>query len=99
MPSEPSPLIEAGPDSSEPMPQTIGRYRIVHRGGRGAFAQVDFVRDQETQAPCALKVLRNRIDPILMEQVRVRFLAEANIARAIEHPAIVDIREVSAPGE
>jgi len=99
MPSEHTPLIEVAPDSGEAIPETIGRYRVVHRVGRGAFAQVYFVRELETQAPFALKVLRERIDPILTEQVRVRFLAEANIAQAIDHPAVVDIRETSAPGE
>jgi tRNA A-37 threonylcarbamoyl transferase component Bud32 len=99
MPSEHTPLIEVAPDSGQADPEFIGRYRIVHRVGKGAFAQVYFVRDQESHAPFALKVLRGRVDAGLTEQIRVRFLAEANIARAIGHPAIVRIHETSAPGE
>jgi tRNA A-37 threonylcarbamoyl transferase component Bud32 len=99
MQSPPSPLIEVTAGSGESLPEQIGRYRVVHRVGRGAFAQVYFVRDRETQAPFALKVLRESIDPALAEQVRARFLAEANIAKAIGHPAIVTIHETSAIGE
>jgi serine/threonine protein kinase len=75
--------------------RVIGRYRLIQRVGEGAFAEVYFARDEETLAPVALKVLRDDIDVSIREQVRVRFLAEEKITRAIHHPYVVQIRETS----
>jgi serine/threonine protein kinase len=91
MPSPESPLNEA------PVPSdTIGRYRLIQRVGEGAFAEVYFARDDESLAPVAVKVLKDDIDPSIREQVRVRFLAEEKITRAIDHPYVIHIRETSA---
>ncbi|HEU5075721.1 MAG TPA: serine/threonine-protein kinase, partial [Polyangiaceae bacterium] len=75
---------------------TIGRYRLIQRVGEGAFAEVYFARDEESLAPVAVKVLKDDIDPSIREQVRVRFLAEEKITRAIQHPYVIHIRETSA---
>ena len=86
-----SPLNEA-PVSSD----LIGRYRLIQRVGEGAFAEVYFARDDESLAPVAVKVLKDDIDPSIREQVRVRFLAEEKITRAVDHPYVIHIRETSA---
>src|SRR5690606_13600737 len=95
----------AAPDMSDTLPtlsevsaeptRVIGRYRLIQRVGEGAFAEVYFARDEETLAPVAVKVLRDDIDASIREQVRVRFLAEEKITRAIRHPYVVHIRETS----
>jgi serine/threonine protein kinase len=84
--------------SSPDLPNALGRYAVVRRIGRGGFADVYLGRDPDTGAFLALKVLRDAIDPQLCDQVRARFLAEEAIARAIDHPAIVRIRETSPRG-
>ncbi|HLV21729.1 MAG TPA: serine/threonine-protein kinase, partial [Polyangiaceae bacterium] len=89
---------EASGPGSEGPPTELGRYRIVQRVGQGAFSQVYFARDRETLAPLALKVLREDIDPSIAEQVRIRFLAEEKISKAIAHPSIVNILTTSEPG-
>lgn len=75
--------------------ETIGRYRLIHRVGEGAFAEVFFARDEESLAPVAVKVLRDDIDPSIKEQVRVRFLAEEKITHAVGHRYVINIRETS----
>jgi len=77
----------------------VGRYRLIQRVGEGAFAEVYFARDEESLAPVALKVLKSDIDPSISEQVRVRFLAEEKVTRAIGHRFIVKIRETSPAAE
>lgn len=85
------------PLNEAPLPyETIGRYRLIQRVGEGAFAEVYFARDEESLAPVAVKVLKDDIDPSIREQVRVRFLAEEKITRAIQHPYVIHIRETSA---
>lgn len=85
------------PLNEAPLPyDTIGRYRLIQRVGEGAFAEVYFARDEESLAPVAVKVLKDDIDPSIREQVRVRFLAEEKITRAIQHPYVIHIRETSA---
>ncbi len=87
----------APPLNEAPLPyDTIGRYRLIQRVGEGAFAEVYFARDEESLAPVAVKVLKDDIDPSIREQVRVRFLAEEKITRAIQHPYVIHIRETSA---
>lgn len=90
--SHPEPPLNEAPPSHE----TIGRYRLIQRVGEGAFAEVYFARDEESLAPVAVKVLKDDIDPSIREQVRVRFLAEEKITRAIQHPNVIHIRETSA---
>lgn len=82
-------------EGNDEAPTRIGRYRLLQRVGEGAFARVYFARDEETLAPVALKVLRDDIDPSIAEQVRVRFLAEEKISKAIDHRYVVQIRETS----
>ena len=88
---DPDPVSEGNDEA----PTRIGRYRLLQRVGEGAFAEVYFARDEETLAPVALKVLRDDIDPSIAEQVRVRFLAEEKISKAIDHRYVVQIRETS----
>ncbi len=91
--SEQEPSLTEAPEAA----WSIGRYRVLQRVGEGAFAEVYFARDEDSLAPVALKVLRNDIDTSIREQVRVRFLAEERITKAIDHRYIVNIRETSPP--
>jgi serine/threonine-protein kinase len=67
----------------------VGPYEIVGELGRGGMAWVLLARDEHLDRPIALKIL----DPGLADDpgFRGRFLREAKIAAALEHPNVVPI--------
>jgi eukaryotic-like serine/threonine-protein kinase len=72
---------------------TIGRYRILREIGRGAMGIVYEAHDPVLDRTIALKV----IQPSAEGEARVfeeRFLAEARIAAALQHPGIVVVHDV-----
>ena len=78
----------AGPAS------TIGRYEILREIGRGAMGVVYEARDPALDRTVALKVIQPSAEG---EEARVfeeRFLAEARIAAALQHPGIVVVHDV-----
>jgi hypothetical protein len=90
---EPEPT---GPEGG--LPDHIHGYRILGRLGRGGFADVYLACPEGSFRLVALKVLRANLDDRVREQVVSRFHTEENIARAIDHPAIVEILGTSPPG-
>ncbi len=71
--------------------ETIGRYRVVERLGRGGMAEVYKAIHQETKQVAALKILM----PWLAEQMGFieRFRSEARIIAALDHPNVVRVLE------
>jgi TolB-like protein len=72
--------------------ETIGRYRVLRRLGRGGMGVVYLARDPRLDRPVALKLLpapfgRNA-------QARERFAEEARAASALDHPHIGTIYEI-----
>lgn len=80
--------------SAEPTPgQTLGKYRLVERLGRGSFGEVWQALDSELDRYVALKILYP--DTTRGEQATLeRALAEARAAAALAHEHIVTVHAV-----
>ena len=70
---------------------TIGRYRIVARIGKGGMGEVYRAEDTRLQRPVALKFLPRES---LTEEGRHRFLNEARAAALARHPNICPIHDI-----
>jgi serine/threonine-protein kinase len=74
---------------------TIGRYHVVREIGRGAMGVVYEARDPALDRTVALKVIRpTEEDAGARTAFEDRFLAEARIAAALQHPGIVVVHDV-----
>jgi hypothetical protein len=73
-------------------PAKIGQYRVVRELGRGGMGVVYEALDERLERSVALKVL----SPELSHDsgFRARFLREARVAAAINHPNIVTVHEL-----
>ena len=78
----------AGPGS------TIGRYEILREIGRGAMGVVYEARDPALDRTVALKVIQPSAEGEAARVFEERFLAEARIAAALQHPGIVVVHDV-----
>ncbi|MCC6995612.1 MAG: protein kinase [Deltaproteobacteria bacterium] len=70
------------------------RYRILGELGRGGAAPVYLARDEELGREIALKLLHPHLAASARADARARFFAEARIAAAVRHPAIIAIYDV-----
>jgi eukaryotic-like serine/threonine-protein kinase len=81
-----------GHDGAVTTPDRFGRYRVVRRIGSGGFATVWLARDEELDAPVAVKVLADnwahRLD------VRSRFEEEARILRRADSDRVVRVHDI-----
>ena len=80
------------PAKPAPLPERIGRYRVEALVGRGGIGLVLRVHDPELDRRVALKVLHEHLASD-SEMVR-RFVDEAKIAGALEHPGVVPVHEM-----
>jgi cysteine-rich repeat protein len=69
-----------------------GRYRLLHRLGRGGVGEIWCAEHLGIRKEVAIKLLRDELasDPL----VRRRFLREGRLAAAVCHPGVVDILDV-----
>jgi serine/threonine-protein kinase len=73
--------------------RTLGRYRILNKLGQGGMGEVFLAEDVSLERKVAIKLL-----PASLEQdslARRRFLREAKMAAALDHPYICHINEVA----
>ena len=73
---------------------TIGRYEILREIGRGAMGVVYEARDPALDRTVALKVIQPSAGGEPARVLEERFLAEARIAAALQHPGIVVVHDV-----
>lgn len=80
------------PDPFADVPRELkqGRYRLVAAIGTGGAAEVWRAKDKKTGRSCAIKVLHKGAD----SEVSSRFLAEAKVMNALQHPRIVNVFDV-----
>ncbi|MEM7604529.1 MAG: serine/threonine-protein kinase [Myxococcota bacterium] len=67
-----------------------GRYKLVRRIGRGGMGGVWEAIDQKLDCPIALKLVRSASDAKEQQQ---RFLREAKLSAAVQHPAVVRVTD------
>jgi len=77
--------------AATPLPDLIGRYRILDQIGRGSMGRVYRAHDPHTDRDVALKVLVGTSELTEEEatEIRDRFLIEARAAGRLSHPGIV----------
>ena len=76
----------------EPLPDTIGRYDVRRRLGRGGFGIVYLAHDPQLNRSVALKIPRRKRFET-SEQVS-RFMAEARTAANLKHAGLVAVYDV-----
>jgi predicted Ser/Thr protein kinase len=75
-------------------PSKIGRYEILREIGRGAMGIVYEAHDPDLDRTIALKVIQASSEGEAAVAFEDRFLAEARIAAALQHPGIVVVHDV-----
>src|SRR5439155_23085782 len=70
----------------------IGRFEIIRALGHGGMGEVLLARDRELTRQVAIKLLKSRYASD--EQIRRRFLREAQTASILSHPNIATIYEI-----
>ena len=73
-------------------PTKIGRYRIVHRLGKGGFGRVYLAHDDDLDRSVAIKVPNP--ERIAHPEDVEAFLVEARILAKLDHPNIVPVHDV-----
>ena len=79
-------------DRNEPVPQWLGRYRVVRLLGRGNFGRVYLARDGDLNRDVAIKVptAQSLARPGRLEAL----LNEGRLAAGLKHPAIVRVFDI-----
>ncbi len=75
-------------------PSRVGRYEIVREIGRGGMGVVYEARDPALDRTVAVKVIQPAGEDQAARALEERFLAEARIAAALQHPGIVVVHDV-----
>ena len=83
-------------DGGEEHPSSIGRFEVKRRLGQGGFGIVFLAHDPELDRNIALKV--PRIEALITEQTRQRFLREGKAAASLNHANIAAVYEAGRIG-
>jgi serine/threonine protein kinase/formylglycine-generating enzyme required for sulfatase activity len=79
--------------SEQPLPESVGRYRIIRRIGAGGFGVVWLAQDTQLARPVAIKA--PRLDRFQSPNETQRFINEARtVARLGAHPNIVTLYDI-----
>jgi serine/threonine protein kinase len=71
------------------MPETIGKYKVLERIGRGGMGMIFKAHDPVLDRVVALKVISTDIE--VTDELRARFFREAQACGRLNHPNIVTI--------
>ena len=82
---------EGGPPVSGelPLPQRLGRYRLLHRLGQGGMGMVYAAEDESLGRRIAVKTITSVDD-----SSRERFRREARAAAGVNHPNVCQVYEI-----
>ena len=78
---------------NQPMPERIGRYRILSELGRGAMGVVYRAEDEALGRPVAIKTILAAMDGEEHAGYVARFRQEAKALGGLNHPAIITVYE------
>jgi eukaryotic-like serine/threonine-protein kinase len=83
-------------DSFVRMNKAVGRYQIVSELGKGTMGVVYKAKDPKINRFVAIKVIRfsDDFDEEVLQEVKSRFLREAEIAGQLSHPSIITVFDV-----
>ena len=90
------------PEAAPPLPQQIGKYRVVRKLGEGATSEVFLCRDEFRERDVAVKRVRAAAlgEPMDGRYYERFFAAEAALVGQLQHPNVVQIYDaVAEPGE
>ncbi len=74
---------------------TLGRYEVIRELGQGAMGTVYLGRDPKINRDVAIKTLLfDQVDPGQLQEVKKRFVREAEAAGRLSHPGIVTVYDV-----
>jgi serine/threonine-protein kinase len=79
----------------------IGRYKILEELGRGTMGLVYKALDPKINRLLAIKTIRfsNEFDDDVVQEIKMRFFQEAEIAGKLSHPSIVTIYDMGDDGD
>ncbi len=78
------------------IPQSISHYQILDKLGAGGMGEVYLAEDTALRRRVAIKFLNQEL--MSEERAKKRFLREAHIAAALDHPNICGIHEIGEEG-
>jgi serine/threonine protein kinase len=79
--------------SDQPLPEMVGRYRIIRKLGKGGFGVVCLAQDTQLERPVAIKA--PRVDRFQSQDEKERFINEARtVALLGTHPNIVTLYDI-----
>ena len=83
----------------EPLPEQIGRYRVLGELGRGAMGVVYRAEDPMLNRTVAIKTILMSSDPVVRAEYEARFRQEAKAAGGLNHPNLITIYDVGREGD
>ena len=83
----------------EPLPEQIGRYRVLGELGRGAMGVVYRAEDPMLNRTVAIKTILMSSDPMVRAEYEARFRQEAKPAGGLNHPNLITIYDVGREGD
>ena len=89
--------VEPLPNPPQPIPDMIGRYKILGELGEGGFGRVFLAQDTQLQRKVAIKVPGQR--RLSSTKNIDRFLQEARTAAQLKHPRLVVVYDVQQDGD
>ncbi len=92
-----APAGQPGPQEAVPPADGAARYRILRAHARGGLGEVFLARDEELSREVALKEMHAEFAQDGAS--RARFLLEAEVTAALEHPGVVPVHGLGRHGD